>query len=192
MSGCRALTEAEVSLISRSFGGRYAARDRALFVVGVWTGYRISELLSLCGGDVWQHGRVVDVVTVARRHMKGKQRGRSMVLHPEAKAALTAWIRTMPVPLSPETYLFRSREGQNRPLQRVQAWQILRDAYETNQLQGQLGSHSMRKTFAARLYAKTHDIKAVQRALGHRFIATTDRYLESITDEALFKTVLSL
>jgi integrase len=175
MAGCRALTDEEVRLISRSFGGRYAARDRALFLVGVWTGYRISELLSLRVGAVWQHGQVVDVVTVARRHMKGKHTSRSMVLHPDAKAALTAWLRAMPMPHGPETYLFGSREGQNRPLQRVQAWQILHDAYETNQLRGRLGSHSMRKTFAARLYAKTHDIKTVQRALGHRFIATTDR-----------------
>lgn len=192
MAGCRALTDREVELVSKSFGGRYAARDRALFLVGVWTGYRISELLSLRVGDVWQHGQVVDVITVARRHMKGQHTGRSMVLHPEAKAAVTAWIRTLPAPHGPETYLFLSREGRNRPLQRVQAWQILRDAYATNQLQGRLGTHSMRKTLAARLYAKTHDLKAVQGILGHAFVATTDRYLKSVTEAELFALVLSL
>jgi hypothetical protein len=47
MKGCRPLTEAEVALVRRSFGGRYGRRDRALFLLGVKSGFRISELLSL-------------------------------------------------------------------------------------------------------------------------------------------------
>jgi integrase len=70
MRGCRPLTDSEIALVSRSFGGTYAARDRALFIVGIKTGFRIAELLSLQVGDVWQYGRVVDQVTVERAHMK--------------------------------------------------------------------------------------------------------------------------
>jgi integrase len=128
--------------LSKSFGGRYALRDRALFLLGVHTGFRISELLSLRVGDVWAYGRIVDVLTVARRHMKGKHAGRSVHLHRRAQDAVTAWLQSLPGPVSPETYLFRSREGKNRPLQRVQAWQILHDAYVSNQLPGPLGTHS--------------------------------------------------
>ena len=91
MAGCRALTEAEVALISRSFGGRYAARDRALFLLGVHTGFRISELLSLRVGDVWQYGRLTETVSVARRHMKRKRQGRTIALHPVASQAILAW-----------------------------------------------------------------------------------------------------
>jgi integrase len=78
MAGCRALTDAEVELVAKSFGGRYALRDKAWFTLGVWTEFRISELLSRTVGDLWQHGKVVDVLTVARRHMKGQHRSRSM------------------------------------------------------------------------------------------------------------------
>src|SRR5687767_8066268 len=55
MKGCRALTEAEVALVQRSFGGTYAARDKALFLLGVKSGFRISELLSLRVADVQPH-----------------------------------------------------------------------------------------------------------------------------------------
>ena len=34
MKGCRPLTEEEVLLVSHSFGGVYADRDKALFLLG--------------------------------------------------------------------------------------------------------------------------------------------------------------
>ena len=92
MKGCRPLTEAEVALVRQSFGGRYGRRDQALFLLGVKSGFRISELLSLQVGDVWRGQRVVERVTVARRHMKRQTEGRTVLLHPEARAALTAWL----------------------------------------------------------------------------------------------------
>jgi integrase len=60
MKGCRPLSEAEVTLLRQSFGGRYARRDQALFLVGVKSGFRISELLSLRVGDVWRGQQVVE------------------------------------------------------------------------------------------------------------------------------------
>jgi integrase len=92
MKGCRPLTEPEVEILQQRFGGVYAARDRALFLLGVKSGFRISELLSLRVGDVSQHGRLVERVTVQRRHMKQKLEGRTVLLHPEAKAALATWL----------------------------------------------------------------------------------------------------
>jgi site-specific recombinase XerC len=124
--------------------------------------------------------------------MKGKTMGRSMGLHRDAQAAISAWLQVMPDPKTPETYLFRSRAGDNQPLRRVQAWQILHEAYATNQLQGRLGTHSLRKTFARRLYGKTHDLKAVQHLLGHAYSSTTDRYLATLADEVLWALVRSL
>ena len=44
--------------------------------------------------------------------------------------------------------------------------------------------HSLRHTFATRLYRKTGDLYLVQRALGHRQIATTEVYAR-VSDNAL-------
>jgi integrase len=70
----------------------YTNVKTALFVVGHRTGFRISELLSLKVGDVQQHGKIVDRVTVQRRHMKKKTEGRTVALHPEAIAELSVWL----------------------------------------------------------------------------------------------------
>ncbi len=108
MKGCRALTAGEVTWVGQVSQGTYAARDQSLFVLGDKTGFLISEVLSLIVGDVWPHGRFVDYVAVQRRHMKQKREGRSVIVHPDAKAALTAWLMEMQRTGtgSSETYLF--------------------------------------------------------------------------------------
>jgi integrase len=186
MKGCRPLTDEEVDLIQRSFGGVYGGRDRALFLLGVRSGFRISELLSLRIGDVWQHDRLVDRVTVPRRHMKGKQESRTVLLHPEAKASLAAWLlilRQLPG-ANPQTFVFRSRKGPNRAISVVQAWRILQDAYTTNELGGKLGTHSMRKTFANRIYERSgRDLIKTQQAMGHKHVNSTQHYLSFLQEE---------
>ena len=47
-----------------------------------------------------------------------------------------------------------------------------------------LSIHSLRHTFATRLYEKTGDLHLVQRALGHRQITTTEVYAR-VLDGAL-------
>jgi hypothetical protein len=57
MRVCWPLTEAEVSLGSKSFRGTYGKRNKALFVMEHRTEFRSSELLSLIMDDVLQHER---------------------------------------------------------------------------------------------------------------------------------------
>jgi integrase len=194
MKGCRPLTDQEVALISRSFGGTYAARDRALFIVGIKTGFRIAELLSLRVGDVWQHRRVVDQVTVRRAHMKQKREGRTVPLHPDAKAALAAWLlrlREQPG-VTAHTPVFRSRKGGNRAISPTQAWRILREACATNELTGKLGTHCMRKTFAQKVYHQLgYDLIRTKRALGHQQISNTERYL-SFAEADIHAAILAI
>lgn len=194
MKGCRPLTDEEVALVAKSFGGTYAVRDRALFLLGVKSGFRISELLSLRVGEVCQAGRLVDRVTVRRQHMKQRREGRTVLLHPEAKAALAAWLGHLSAAgsLLPTVYVFQSRKGLNRPISRIHAWRILQEAYVANELTGKLGTHSMRKTFANRLYDRLgHDLVKTQRALGHRNINSTVHYL-SFREEDIDAAILAL
>ena len=92
MKGSRPLTDEEIGLIIEGFRGRFAARDRALFTLGVKTGLRVSEILSLRISDIFQHGRIVERVYIQRKNMKGKIQGRTVLLHPEVKEAVQTWI----------------------------------------------------------------------------------------------------
>ena len=53
----------------------------------------------------------------------------------------------------------------------------LKTAFEAAGLNGHLATHSLRKSFAQRLYDRTGDIFAVQEMLGHKSVATTQKYL---------------
>jgi site-specific recombinase XerD len=190
MKGCRSFTDQEANAIMGTFAGSFAARDRAVFAVGRYTGERISAILHLKVADVVQAGRVADAVTYRRASRKGKVEGRTVKLHAEAKAALTAWINALSkdAVLTADDYIFQSRKGQG-PLGRVQYHRILKEAVRANDLTGKVATHSMRKTFADRVYeALGHDIFRTQKALGHRNINSTVQYLsfkESDIDAAV-------
>jgi integrase len=137
-------------------------------------------------GDVSQHGRLVDRVTVQRQHMKNKREGRTVLLHPEAKAALATWLLTLHQKhgSTAQTFVFRSRKGTNQPISQVQAWRIVHEAVTTNELTGKLGTYAMRKTFANRVYHQlNHDLVKTQRAMGHKNINSTVAYLSFVEDE---------
>jgi len=201
MKGCRPLTQDEVKDILESFAGEYAARDRCLFVLGTLSGFRISEMLSLRVKDVSLDGRVLDQVTVQRRNMKGKQQGRTVSLHPRAQAAIRDQLQALAAAglTGPDLYLFYSRKGFNQPITRQAAHAALKAVAVANGLGGKVGTHSMRKTFAAGIYERAVDLQRngaavdpltfVQQALGHRNVNSTVSYLsfrEDLLKEAIF------
>lgn len=179
--------------MAASFGGRFVLRDRALFILGVKSGFRVSELLSLCIGDVVKNGRLVERVTVDRQHMKKKIEGRTVILNAEARDALALWIAVLQEQgATRSSPVFRSRKGADLPISRKHAWRILTEAYAANELTGTLGTHAMRKTFANRVHVLLgRDLVKTQRALGHKNINSTVSYL-SFLEEEIDAAILAL
>jgi site-specific recombinase XerD len=125
--------------------------------------------------------------------MKGKNEGRTVPLHPEAREALAGWL----LEFDPfrrrcaETFVFQSREGSNRAISRPRVKQILDAVCEPTGITGPLGTHAMRKTFARRIYEKSGgDLFRTQQALGHRSVNSTVSYLGS-TREDIDELILS-
>jgi site-specific recombinase XerD len=194
MKGCRPLTDPEVAQVLAELArGHAPVRDQAFFLLGHRSGFRVSELLSLAVGDVFQNGNFVDRVCVARCHMKGKKEGRTVLLHPEAKAAIARLVQELQHggQESPDTFLFQSREGANQAMNRRSAWSMMQRVYTACGLTGKLGTHCMRKTFAKRIYEKLgHDLMKTQKALGHARVTSTTSYLsfaEEEIDDAILK-----
>ncbi len=179
MRGCRPWSDKELSEYEQAFSGRYRLRNLALFVLGSRSGFRVSELLSLKVGDVYSNGHIVDRVSVARRHMKGKKQSRSVYLHPKVKPYLRQWLyelRQRGFMLSSD-WLFVRDDGL-KPISRHQVWRILKDLARSLGHGGKIGTHSMRKTFANKVWIVTKgNLILVQKALGHIDINSTVSYL---------------
>ena len=181
MKGTRPLDNDEIRRVSAAFTGSYEVRNRALFMIGVSTGGRISELLGLRIGDVWQNGRAVTDLLFDRSIVKGGETSRAVPVNSDGRLAiddLMAWHRGQYANTAENRPLFPSRNGQGmQPMSRRTAHNILKTAFMDAGLNGHLATHSMRKSFAQRLYDRTSDIFAVKEMLGHRNVATTQTYL---------------
>ncbi len=181
MKGTRPLDNTEILKISELFAGIFAVRNRSLFMLGVSVGGRISELLALKVNDVWQNGTPVKDLLFDRNIVKGGEVSRAVPVNVDGREAienLIAWHIELYKEVDPNRPLFPSRKGQgSKAMTRIAAHNVLKDAFEAAGLNGKLGTHSLRKSYAQRLYEQTNDIYAVQEMLGHKSVVTTQRYL---------------
>lgn len=141
-------------------------RDALMFAIGVYCGRRISDILRL---------RVRDVKDRDGLNIVEKKTGKvcRITFHPSLRTALKTYCKDLP----PEQYLIQSRKGKNRPIDRRTAYKILHDAAIQFGLDD-IGTHSMRKTFAYHLYINNNrDIGLAMRALNHRSETETLRYI---------------
>lgn len=179
MKGTKPLTDKEADAIMESFEGRYAARDRAIFALGRYSGERISAILQLRLSSVVQDGKLLDSVTYLKSTRKGKPESRTVALHPKAKQALAEWFDQLArtEELTPDSWCFPSRKG-NGPLGRVQYHKTFKAVVARNHITGPVATHSMRKTFANGVYNRLgKDLFRLQKALGHKNINSTVQYL---------------
>jgi len=126
MKGARHLSKQEIQSLAQSFYGEYETRNRALFLLGLNIGTRISELLALNVGDVWQHGKPVEILELKKAITKGKKT-RQIPLNQQAKEVITElirWKESQKEDLSPNAPLFTSRKG-NKRLSRFQVHRML-------------------------------------------------------------------
>lgn len=151
MAGCRPLTQEEVLRCSDAFQGRYHVRDRCLFVLGVLAGFRIKEMLSLRVKDVVANKQIRNTVEVKRRFMKGKHESRTVYLAPAAREAIYAQVQAL-VWASPKTYLFKAQGDKNKPISYERARMILIEAMARVGITENIGTHTLRKTFADMMY----------------------------------------
>lgn len=181
MKGARPLTNAEILLVAGQFSGTFALRNRSLFLLGVSVGGRISEMLSLTIGDVWQNHQPVTDLLFQKRIVKGKETARMVPVNADGREAivsLIAWHKERFSTLGTDRPLFTSRKGGGwSAMTRGQAHKVLEAAFWKAGLNGKLATHSLRKSFAQRIYDATDDIYLVQELLGHKSIETTKKYL---------------
>ena len=181
MKGTRPLNNDEIRRVSAAFTGTYEVRNRGLFMIGVSTGGRISELLSLRLGDVFQNGKPVTDLLFDKSIVKGKETSRAVPVNVDGRLAiaeLVNWHRDRYGDIDANRPLFPSRNKNGTvALNRQTAHDLLKEAFMNAGLNGKLATHSLRKSFAQRVYEQSSDIYLVQELLGHKNVATTQKYL---------------
>jgi integrase len=200
MAGRRPLTPTEERRLLRVVR-RLKPRDRALLTAQWLTGFRVSEILSLRVSDVFRDGSLVPKIGVKPGRLKGGYgTTRWVPLSPELARALETYLGYLRrwCHLTPDLPLFVSRQdgkgGEARPLHRDSARLIIRAAFARAGIEedGRLGSHSLRKTWARRIYDHSgHDLNLTRAALGHGNVAVTQRYLE-VDGDRLFEAMAAV
>lgn len=173
MKGCRPLNDQEIEDV---YNILKCQRDKVLLILGIRTGFRISEILSLKIQDVVQHGKVASQVTVAKCNTKGKIESKTQGLEDRAKREIKKYLNGLPT-YNLQDPLFKSTKS-DKSITRMQAHRILKDAFDELQLEGTLATHSLRKTFANQAHKSSgYKIEETRVALHHRSLTSTQAYV---------------
>jgi site-specific recombinase XerD len=156
-----------------------SSRDYLLFVLGINSGLRISDLLKFKVEDVIDNkGKVRDWYELREQKTDKTKR---FIINDNIKKAVNEYMKDY----NPEAgrYLFASRKGDNKPITRQHAWQILNDAARAAGITDKVGTHTLRKTFGYHAYKAGTDIVLLQQIFNHAAPSITLRYIGTTQDD---------
>ncbi len=180
---------------------RRNARDYALFLFGLYTGRRITDIVKLNVGDVAHVDRRGRLSVTERMEIVERKTGKviDLILHPSARRALSRYFRERMREAPSKGALlheplFKSRKANrhgDRRISQQHAWRLLRRAASACGITYKVGTHSLRKTFGYSLYQEGTSIELIQRLLNHSSPDVTLAYI-GITRDDMDNAVLSL
>lgn len=153
-------------------------RDYVLFMFGLYSGLRISDILPL---------KVKDVKGIRILRLKEQKTTKVKVfeLNPILRDVIKEYVKGK----KDHEYLFASRKrtnGVHKAIGRNRAYMILRGLGEVYGLDN-VGCHSMRKTFGYHYYTQTKDIGFLMKIFNHATQQQTLDYI-GITQETINST----
>ena len=175
----------KIAQIKNLLRGQERYRDLLLFVVGINSALRISDLLAL------QVAHFLDDQGHMRQRfwIKEKKRGKrqEMVINENIREALEAYLAAYPgIGEKQENFIFFNPKNNDysHPIKRGQGWKFITSICREVGLRGNFGTHSLRKTWGYHARMQGVDLALIMHKLNHESIAYTKRYL-GITDDEL-------
>ncbi|MBU5332079.1 tyrosine-type recombinase/integrase [Anaerocolumna aminovalerica] len=167
-------------------------RNILMFTIGCNIGLRAGDLLQLKWGHIIRDdATIVDSIYVLEsktKRTRNQKKLRRLFFNDECKKAIMFYLEHTYQTLdsvNKEDYIFKSRKKNvTEYIQVRSANKILKEAATAVGIEYNVGTHSMRKTFAYTIYKKTNDIELVQKILGHSNSKVTLRYI-GIDDEMI-------
>ena len=152
-------------------------RNRLIFVFGINTGLRVSDILGLNMRDVEDKTFV---------EIKEKKTGKykRFPLNNKLQVLIKDYLKDRN-----NVYTFDSEEPlfvgkKHKRLHRSQVYRFLNKACEALKINVNVGTHTMRKSFVYHFYKQYNDIALLQKILNHSSPAITLRYI-GITQEEI-------
>jgi len=170
------LTDEEVRLLLKTIRaqkGWQAERDVVIVQLFLQTGIRLAELVNLNIADV----------NLLEKRITVKVKGGQVVtrfLNGKARAALNSYLKYRKKMWFEGEALFLSQIGERISGRHIQ--RRLDEWVAKAGISKAVHPHTLRHTFATHLYSRTNNILAVQQALGHSSVATSQIYAHLLDD----------
>jgi integrase len=166
---------------------KQSQRDLLLFVFGINTGIRVSDLLSLKIEDV-RDGNQIKEFLFLTDEKTGQTRAH--YINNAIKQELETFLCYQK--LADHDYLFKSKKN-DLPITRQQAYRIIHRAAEAVGIQEKIGMHTLRKTFGYHAYRKGIAISIIMDIFHHQSASETLRYIGiNKQDKELIKVDINL
>ncbi len=165
----------QIELLADYYLAKHNYRNYALIVSGLHTALRISDLLSLKWGNVYnvRSGVMKEYLTLTEQKTGKKNKIR---LNTKIVQALTKFKNNIGE-VNEDSYIFKSQKGGNTPITRVQAYKIIKKAVNELSLQGNVSCHSLRKTFGYWAWKSGVQVPVIMDIYNHSSFDITKRYL---------------
>jgi integrase len=157
---------------------KHSERDYVLFVFGINTGLKITEMLDMKVGDVLEKEGCIKNFLSYTYHENLKE----VYLNHKVKQALLHYVENRQ--LASEDFLFKSSKTE-KPITRQQAYRIIHQAAEAIGIEGKIGTNSLRKTFGFHAYKRGIAISLLQKHFNHSTPSETLKYLGISRDEKI-------
>ncbi|MEC1155032.1 tyrosine-type recombinase/integrase [Cytobacillus horneckiae] len=142
-------------------------RDYILFLIGINTGLRVSDLLKLETDHIKKIKKKTRKEFLVR---EGKTKKERMINITSIYNEILAYAETVE-----SIWLFPSRKG-DKPISKIQAYRQLQKAGNFAGIDS-IGTHTMRKTFGYWFYKQTKDVAMLQDILNHSTPRITLTYI---------------
>lgn len=175
----------KITQIKNLLRGQKRFRDLLLFVVGINTALRISDLLELRVEHFLDDRQRIRQRFWIKEQKRGKRQ--EVVVNDSIRQNLEEYLKAYPAVVGDyKHFVFFNSQANSflQPIRRGQAWKVITTICQQVGLRGNFGTHSLRKTWGYHARMQGVDLALIMHKLNHETIAYTKRYL-GITDDEL-------
>ena len=170
----KVLSPQEIRAVIKLLGSQ---RDKTLFLTGLYTGLRISELIAIEQSQIFTaSGGVRNTLKLVRLKKKNTVYS-NIPIHPKLREQLLAYkahvLDDMP---EPSDWLFPSTRSPSNHIRRTRAHIILTEAFNDLGVDG-ASTHSMRRTLLTSMSRAGIPLRTIQEISGHASLSQLQEYL---------------